>query len=144
MSTVLWVHCLKDGSITSEQQDLWAMYHFSSSLDRLCAKIGVRPLSEFSDATAVDAEEDLTPLPGEPVGTLDLYLRIASRGKWFPPQEGLDILDRLLDTLRRSPVRFGLLKDHYIEVMVDLAECRQSIEKARQQGAKFKLCVVKS
>jgi hypothetical protein len=39
-------------------------------------------------------------------------------------------------------VRFGLLKDHYIEVVVDLAECRQSIDKARQQGAKFKLCVV--
>jgi hypothetical protein len=143
MSTVLWVRYLKNGSITSEQQDLWAMYHFSDRLDRLCANIGVRPLSEFHDATDVDAEEDLAPAPHESAGTLNEYLRMASRGQWFPPEEGLDILDKLLDTLRRSPVRFGLLKDRYIEVMVDLVECRQSIEKARQQGAKFKLCVVK-
>jgi hypothetical protein len=144
MSTaVLRVHYLKDGSITSEEQDLWAIYHFSSRLDRLCAKIGVRPLSEFYDATAVDAEEDPAPAPDEPVGTLHAYLRTASRGKWFSPEEGLDILDKLLDTLRRSPVRFGLLKDRYIEVMVDLAACRQSIDEARGQKAKFKLCVVK-
>ena len=143
MSTVLWVRYLKNGSITSEQQDLWAMYHFSDRLDRLCAKIGVRPLSEFHDAADADAEEDLAPAPHESAGTLHEYLKMASRGPWFPPEEGLDILDKLLDSLRRSPVRFGLLKDRYIEVMVDLVECRQSIEKARQQGAKFKLCVVK-
>jgi hypothetical protein len=144
MSTVLWVRYLKDGNITNEQQDLWAMYHFSDRLDKLCATIGVRPLSEFHDAADVDEEEDHAPSPHESAGTLNEYLKMASRGKWFPPQEGLDILDKLLDTLRRSPVRFGLLKDHYIEVMVDLVECRQSIEKARQQGAKINLCVVKS
>jgi hypothetical protein len=143
MSTALRVHYLKDGRITSEQGDLWAMYRFSGRLDRLCAKIGVRPLSEFYDATAVDAEEDLPPLHGESVGTLDSYLRIASQGKWFPPPEGLDILDKLLDTLRQSPARFGLLKDRYIEVMVDLAACRESIDKAYQQKAKFKFYVVK-
>jgi hypothetical protein len=143
MSTVLRVHFLKDGSITSEQQDLWAIYHFSSRLDKLCADIGVQPLSEFHDAMAVDAEWDLACAPDEPVGTLHAYLRTASRGQWFSPEEGLDILDKLLDTLRQSPVRFGLLKDRYIEVMVDLAACRESIDQARQQKAKFKLCVVK-
>jgi len=140
MSTVLWVHYLKDGIVTSEQQDLWAMYRFSDHLDRLCAKIGARPLSEFHDTT--DAEANLAPVHHESVGTLDSYLRMASRGQWFSPDEGLVIIDRLLDTLRQSPMRFGLLKDRYIEVMVDLAACRQSIDKARQQGSKFNLCVV--
>ena len=140
MSTVLWVRYLKDGSITSERQGLWAMYRFSDHLDRLCAKIGARPLSDFHDTT--DAEANPAPAHHEPVGTLDSYLRVASRGQWFSPDEGLVIIDRLLDTLRQSPMRFGLLKDRYIEVMVDLVACRQSINKARQQGAKFKLCVV--
>ncbi|HET6491231.1 MAG TPA: hypothetical protein VFG28_15850 [Syntrophales bacterium] len=144
MTTVLWVRYLKNGNITSEQQDLWALYHFSDHLDRLCANIGIRPLSEFHDAADVDEEEGPAPAPHESAGTLNEYLTMASRGQWYPPEEGLDILDKLLDTLRRSPVRFGLLKDHYIEVMVDLAECRQSIEKARREGAKFKLCAVKS
>ena len=61
MSTVLRVHRLKDGSITCEQQDLWAIYHFSNRLDKLCADIGVQPLSEFHDATVVDAEEGSGP-----------------------------------------------------------------------------------
>jgi hypothetical protein len=144
MSTVLRVRYLKNGNITSEQQDLWALYHFSDRLDRLCANLGVRPLSGFHDAAEMEEEEDPAPVPHESAGTLNEYLTMASRGQWFPPEEALDILDKLLDSLRRSPVRFGLLKDHYIEVMVDLAECRQSIEKVRQEGAKFKLCVVKS
>ena len=88
-------------------------------------------------------KKDLARAPDEPVGTLHAYLRTASRGQWFSPEEGLDILEKLLDTLRRSPVRFGLLKDRYIEVMVDLAACRESIDKARQEKAKFKLCIVK-
>ncbi len=143
MSTVLWVRFLKDGNITCEQEDLWTMYHFSDRLDKLCADIGLRPLSEFHDETDADSEEKLALAPDESVGTLHAYLQLASQGQWFSPEEGLDILDRLLETLRRSPVRFGLLKDRYIEVMVDLVACRQSIDKARQQGAKFKLCVVK-
>jgi hypothetical protein len=139
MSTVLCVHYLKDGSITSEEQELWAMYHFSDRLDRLCAKIGTRPISEFCETT--EAEADVAIRTEETVGTLDSYLRAASRGQWFPPEEGLVTIDRLLDALRKSPMRFGLLKDHYVEIMVDLVACRQSLDKARQQKAKFRLCL---
>ena len=140
MSTVLWVHYFTDGRITSDQQDLWAMYRYSDRLDSLCAKIGVRPLSEFHDTT--DAEANLGPAPDESAGTFDAYVRMASRGKWFSPEEGLEIIDRLLDALRQNPLRFGLLKDRYVEVMAELSACRQAIDFARQQRAKFNLCVV--
>lgn len=140
MSTVIWVNYLKDGKVTSDQSDKWALYRFTDKLDAMCSKIGIPNLSEFHDTT--DAEANLADDLGVSEGSSDTYTLMAQKGKWFEPDEGLRVLEKLLAVLRERPVRFGLLGDKYPIVLAELEECVQSIQKAKDDGALFHLSVV--
>ena len=140
MGTVIWVNYLKAGQVTSDQSDKWAIYRFTDKLDRICSGIGIRNLSDFQDTT--DAEANLAEDIGTQEGAIDTYALMAEKGKWFEPDEGLAVIDRLLTELRERPVRFGLLGDKYSMVVAELEECRQSVQKAEDDGALFHLSVV--
>ncbi len=140
MSTVIWVNYLKAGRVTSDQSDKWAMLRFTDKLDKICSKIGIRNLSDFQDTT--DAEANLAEDFGNREDAVDTYALMAEKGKWFDPDEGLEVIDKLLTALREQPVRFGLLEDKYSTVVAELEESRQSIQKAKDDGAFFHLSVV--
>ncbi|MBI5250148.1 MAG: hypothetical protein HY912_11700, partial [Desulfomonile tiedjei] len=83
MSTVIWVNYLKAGKVTSDESDKWAMYRFADKLDRICAGIGIRNLSDFHDIT--DAEANLADDLGVQEDATDTYTLMAEKGKWFEP-----------------------------------------------------------
>ena len=57
MSMVLWI--VEEGlEGDSSTRDLWALYHFSRELDRMCADAGVTKLSKFHDNSVMAAEFD--------------------------------------------------------------------------------------
>ncbi|MDH3255447.1 MAG: hypothetical protein OEM62_10675 [Acidobacteriota bacterium] len=143
MSTVIWVNRLKDGKVTSDDVDRRALYTFADKLDRLCHELGVTRLSEYHDTT--DLEANLAPETDESDEDDDFpdtYELMAEKGKWFPPEQGIEVVDRLLEHLKRKPVRFGLLGDHSEEVMRELEECRAVLERIKADGAKFHFCIV--
>jgi len=140
MSTVIWVNYLKEGRVSSDESDKWAVYRFAGKLDRVCGRIGVRKLSDFHDTT--DAEANLAPELGRDDAGVDTYRLMAEQGQWFDPDEGLAVLGKLLGELRAHPVHFGILSDRYTDVMADLEECERSIQKAKADGSRFHLCVV--
>jgi hypothetical protein len=140
VSTVIWVNWLKDGKVTSDDVDRWALYRFADKLDLLCEELDVTPLSEFHDTT--DLEVNLAPEDEEIDEEVDTYQLMAEKGKWFPPQRGIEVIDRLLERLRARPVRFGLLSDHGVEVVTELEGCRAILERIEGEDALFHLCIV--
>src|SRR6266478_5438158 len=57
MSVVLWI--VEEGlQGDSSTPDLWALYHFSRELDRICDDAGVTKLSKFHDISVTAAEFD--------------------------------------------------------------------------------------
>jgi hypothetical protein len=51
MSTVLWSHSLIAGVVSSDQEDLHALYQHTRKLDAICKKLKLRALSSFVDNT---------------------------------------------------------------------------------------------
>ena len=144
MSTVIWVNRLKDGNVTSDQVDRWALYRFADKLDRLCDELGVTRLSEFHDTTDLEANLALE-VEGEDEGgeqELDTYRLMVEKGKWFSPEKGVAVFDRLLERVQAEPVRFGLLTDRREEVVRELEECRSALESIAADDAEFHLCIV--
>ncbi len=137
MGMTIWVNYLKDGRVSSDEADKSAMYRHVDKLDKLCAKLSVRKLSEFLDTT--DLEANMSDAPLEEGSSWEL---MAKRGRWFHPDEGLKIVSALIEQLEKEPIRFGLLSDNYSQVLEDMRECRASIVKAKDAGAQFHLCVV--
>jgi hypothetical protein len=141
MSTVLWVNRLEDGKVTSYDVDRWALFKFADKIDRICDEIGVTRMSELHDTT--DLEANLEPDDDdEEKAEVDTYELMAERGKWFPPEQGLEVIDRLLEHLRAKPVRFDLLGDRYSDVIQELTECRVVLEEIAARGGQFHLCIV--
>ena len=57
MSMVLWI--IEEGLAgDSSTPDLWALYHFSKELDKICVETGVSKLSAFHDNSVMEAEYD--------------------------------------------------------------------------------------
>jgi hypothetical protein len=138
MSTVIWVNYLNDGKVTNDESDKWAIYKFTDKIDKICLRIGERKLSDFHDTT--DAEANLQEV--DDGGVVDTYTLMAQKGKWFHPDEGLQVVEKLLNELRERPVRFGLVGDKHSQVIEELEECVQSIKRAKQEGALFHFGVV--
>lgn len=133
----IWVNRLADGVVTSDETDKSALVRHAGKLDRICRRLGVRPLSEFHDATEARAQLEE---PDDP--TLTGWDLLARDGAWFDPSEGLAVLDALLAHLEDTPVRFGLLSDDHGEVLRDLRDARASVAGARDAGARFHLGLV--
>lgn len=140
MSTVIWVNYLKAGKVTSDESDKWAIYRFSDKLDLICLRIGIRKLSDFHDT--IDAEANLSDEVDIGENVADTYDLMARKGRWFQPEDGLEVVNRLLTELQEKPVRFGLLGDKYPMVAAELEECRKSIQIAKDDGALFHMSVV--
>jgi hypothetical protein len=137
MGMTIWVNYLKNGKVSSDESDKSALYRHLDKLDKLCAKLRVRKLSDFLDTTDLEANAS-----GDPAVGSNTWELMAKRGKWFDPDEGLSVLSALIELMRAEPVRFGLLSDNYPQVLADLTECRASVERAKNDGAQFHLCVV--
>lgn len=71
MGMVLWI---KEESVPGDDstQDLWALYHFASEIDRICKSAGVTELSSFHDNSEMAAEfgEDMDPQLADPADVI--------------------------------------------------------------------------
>jgi len=139
MSSVIWVNSLRGGVVSSDQSDKAALYRHAGRLDQICSRHGLRKLSEFHDLTDMQCNLGLLQLPE---GMRDTYQLMAEQGNWFDPAEGLEVVQGLRELLQAAPVRFGILRNDYAEVMADLLDCQRSMLQAQQEGGRFHLCVV--
>ena len=139
MSSAIWINALKDGKVTGNEVDRWAILRFADKLDALCDKLGIAKLSDFHDTT--DLEANLAP-EEEDEDFPDTYELMAQKGKWFPPRAGIEVMEPLIESLKAKPVRFGLMTDHSAEVLTDLEECRVVLQELETEGSMFHLCIV--
>lgn len=137
MSTVLWLHVLADGQLYSPQEDLWAMYRYSSQLDAVCKTMGLIPLSLFHDTT--DAQANLAEVDAE-IPEWEAVVR--EKGNWRNASELFQTLVVLRERLQQAPRRFGLISNRYTDVMAELDSTLATLEPFRQGAAKAHLAVV--
>ncbi len=67
---------------------------------------------------------------------------MAREGKWIEADEGARVVGAVLAHLQENPKRFGLFSDDYSEVISELEECAESVEKAKESGARFNFGIV--
>ena len=140
MSSAIWINALKEGKVTSNEVDRWAILKFADKLDALCDKLAITKLSDFHDTT--DLEANLAPEEEDDEDLPDTYELMAEKGKWFSPRTGIEVMDSLFESLKAKPVRFGLITDHSAEVLTDLEECRLVLQELENEGSMFHLCIV--
>ncbi|MDP9139518.1 MAG: hypothetical protein M3O62_01835 [Pseudomonadota bacterium] len=139
MSTVLWANHLLVDVVTSDESDKFALHRHLDKLDAICRDAGMPLLSSICDTTDLRFNMEDIELPDGVTSTTEL---MAKQGQWIAAARGVELLEKLLATVRQQKTRFGLLRNDHDAVVAELEE---SIAFARIAGAKkaqFNFCVV--
>ncbi len=139
MSTVLWSNALIGGEVTSDQEDLYALYKHMHKLDAICRKLGVRRFSSFQDHTDMLVNLEQVQLPGSMESTDEL---MATKGHWSPANEAADVLAQLLAHIEVSDFRFGLLRNARDDVIEELKICTKFARETAEKKGQFNFAVV--
>ena len=122
---VLWI--VEEGlEGNSSTRDLWALYHFSRELDRMCADAGVTKLSKFHDNSVMAAEFDQV-----------------LEQKLSDPSELLTTLTSVRPLVMSGTTQFvedG--KDHSGELRQDLDEAIRVAAECKAKGKRVRLSVI--
>ncbi len=140
MSTVLWAnYLLEDGQVVCDELDKYALYRHQQKLAQLTSQLGLADFDSACDSTDAQVNMDVIELPEGMRSTEEL---MAQDGAWITGDEAVGMLQGLLDALAAKPLRFGLLKNDYAEVMKELRESLDFARTAAQKRARFNFCVV--
>ena len=140
MSTVLWANYLmEDGQVVCDELDKYALYRHQQKLAQLTSQLGLADFDSACDSTDAQVNMDVIELPEGMRSTEEL---MAQDGAWITGDEAVGMLQGLLDALAAKPLRFGLLKNDYAEVMKELRESLDFARTAAQKRARFNFCVV--
>ncbi len=120
MGQVLWIMDA-DAAPDTLADDLWALSHFSTQLDRICRDRGLKKLSEFHDLSAEAAEFDVeidrvTCPPSELLATLSPLLEAVKEGEGKFQKGGQD---------RRADVEAEL--ENAIRIARELQEANRQV-----------------
>lgn len=139
MSTVLWTNMLLGGAVRSDASDKIALHRHTARLDRLCAKLGVKPLSEFCDSTDVEYNLGRLTLPAGMVSTDEL---MAQSGTWVDADVAIATLEALLKEIQANKIAFGRLKNDHATVVAELDEALAFARDVARQGGRFNFAIV--
>ena len=139
MSQVIWVGKLFEGKMdeSGDQFDKPFILKFSKKIDKICRKNKIIEISTFFDSTEIQAE-----MTDDYRGFEDGYRLVEAKGKWFEPLAGITVIEKLLDVLRETPVKFGLFFDRYNEIINELKNCLEQIKDIESKNGKFNFCIV--
>lgn len=132
MHTVLNLNALnKDGSVIRDRADKNTLGKFSNKLDKVCKKNKIPLFSGLFDYTHYSLDRSGVPLP-EGMNSNDDFM--VKNGKWFNPEDVYNDLTRLKITLIERPVRFGLFRNKYSKILLELDECIKFAATADKMG----------
>lgn len=125
MSMVLWI--IEEGlEGDSSTADLWALYHFSKELDKICVETGVSKLTTFHDNSVMAAEFDEEMDP-----------------KLSDALELLTSLTKVRDVVVNGGVKFILAGvDRTSDVLHDLDESHRVASECEAKGKRVRLSVI--
>jgi hypothetical protein len=135
MSQVIWVNSLIGDKVKGDEHDKPCILKFAGKLDRLCS--GGRKFTDFVDYT--DAQATVT---GNYQGFKDGWELLKHKAGWFAPEDGLVLLNDLIEKIEIEKPRFGLLADCSDEVLKELKNCMATLTEIKKSGGKFHLGVV--
>ncbi|MES9941085.1 MAG: hypothetical protein ABW121_11165 [Candidatus Thiodiazotropha sp. 6PLUC7] len=139
MSTVLWANVLINGKVDSDESDKYALYKHSKKLDKITKSLNVfnfESAQDFTDMKYNMSDEDL-PEGMESTGEL-----MAKEGVWVSGAEAQEMLDKLISHISEQGVRFGLLGNDHEEVIRELKESLEIVNRAKSQNGMFNFSVV--
>jgi len=139
MSQVIWVGKIFEGKIdeSGDQFDKPFILKFSKKIDKICKENKLVEISKFFDSTELQAE-----MTDDYQGFEDGYRLVESKGKWFEPSEGIDVIQKLINILKETPIKFGILSDRYNEIQNELNNCLEQLKDIENKNGKFHFCIV--
>ena len=139
MSTVLWANYLQDGRVTSDEADKYALYKFSSKLEKLTRQLGVSSFADAQDTT--DAQLNVTD-EALPDGMESTDQVMAAQGVWIAADDAMTMLDALIREIEDKNVKFGMLGNAKDDVLQELRESLAFARQAAERNARFNFSVV--
>ena len=139
MSTVLWANYLQDGRVTSDEADKYALYKFSSKLEKLTRQLGVSSFADAQDTT--DAQLNVTD-EALPDGMESSDQVMAAQGVWIAADDAVTMLDALIREIEDKNVKFGMLGNAKDDVLQELRESLAFAQQAAERNARFNFSVV--
>lgn len=139
MSTVYWSNSLIGGTVSSDNEDLYALYKHTEKLDALCKKLGLQEITSFIDNTDLLVNLEQLDLPAGMESTDEL---MAAQGKWVDARLAADVLEQLCEYAKTNEVRFGLFSNARGEVIEELELCAKFARAAAEKGGEFNFAVV--
>lgn len=139
MSTVYWCNSLVGETVSSDSEDLYAMYKYTKKLDALCESLGLESLSSLVDNTDLLVNLDQLEMPESMESTDDL---MAAQGTWIDAGLAADILEKLRDHVNANDVRFGIVSNARDAVLEELEVCASFARAAAEKGGRFNLSIV--
>lgn len=139
MSTVLWANVLINGKVDSDESDKYALYKHSKKLDKITKSLNVfnfEAAQDFTDMKYNMSDEDL------PEGMESTDELMAKEGVWVSGAEAQEMLDKLISHISEQGVRFGLLGNDHEEVIRELKESLEIVNRAKSQNGMFNFSVV--
>jgi hypothetical protein len=132
VGTTLWV-LGRSKPESGDDYDHSAMFDASDRLDRICARIGVIPLSDFFDWTDFNANLGDSAFPDDAA--------MNASATWHDPAAALPTLRALIAHLATHPGDFG--DDDDVEQLgEELEDCLGKVEDLALRREPFHLCVV--
>ena len=139
MSTVLWANYLQDGRVTSDEADKYALYKFSSKLEKLTRQLGVSSFADALDTT--DAQLNVTD-EALPDGMESSDQVMAAQGVWIAADDAVTMLDALIREIEDKNVKFGMLGNAKDDVLQELRDSLAFAQQAAERNARFNFSVV--
>lgn len=139
MSAVLWANLLHQGRVTSDQDDKHALYKHSKKLDKLTRELGVTSFLSAQDFTDMQLNQSRDELPTGVNATDEL---MAASGSWIAAQDAVEMLENLIEKIRRDQVKFGFFHDDHDAVVDELGRSLRLAERAASVNGRFNFSVV--
>lgn len=139
MSTVYWSNSLIGDTVSSDNEDLYALNKHTKKLDALCKKVGLQAISSFIDSTDMLVNLEQLDMPSGMESTDEL---MAAQGNWVDAQLAADVLEQLCEHVKTNEVRFGLVSDARGDVIEELELCAKFARAAAEKGGKFNFAIV--
>ncbi len=138
MGQCIWFSKLIDGKKdqAGDHFDKVKILKHSKKLDSICRKIDIRGISDFFDFTELQAE-----MTDDYQGFKDGYSLAEAKATWFTPIEGTESIEKLINELKRNPVKIGLLSNSYDQVLNELENIVKQLE-TLDENEKFNLGIV--
>lgn len=139
MSTVLWANILIDGTVETNESDLYALYKHAKKLDKLSKKLGTIGFVSTHDFTDVQFNLSDDELPDGMESTTEV---MATSGVWVSGADAASMLESLMAHISSKNIKFGLFSNDVEDVLAELEESLKTAKKASNANGMFNFAVV--